>query len=222
MEKKGYRDILLRYIKEQEPEQPILTEQIAKYVAQQIGQEDVAVKKAVNVNMARLEKAGYVIRVAKGIYCRKIPTAFGYYTPNREALFCRRLLYNADHVIGYETGLSALNRLGLVSQMPRRRCIATNLYTRRVPEDVQIEIRRPPVIVNETNYRYLQLLDSIKDIDEAPVDAAKPAEVIKGTARELGLNTDMLILMARKYYSQKTLLRTIDIILEGKYEASQR
>ncbi|MCD7966735.1 MAG: DUF6088 family protein [Clostridiaceae bacterium] len=222
MEKTGYRDILLHYIKEQEPEQPILTEQIAKYVAQQTGQEETAVKKAVNVNMARLEKAGHVIRVAKGIYCRKIPTAFGYYTPNMEALFCRQLLYNEDRVIGYETGLSALNRLGLVSQMPKRRYIATNLYTKKVPAGIQIEIRKPPAIVNETNYRYLQLLDSIRDIDEAPVDAVKPAEVIKGTARELGLNTGMLILMARKHYNQKTLLRTIDMLLEGQYEAAPR
>ena len=41
-------------------------------------------------------------------------TAFGYYTPDRETLFCRQLLYDEDDVIGYETGLSVLNRLGLL------------------------------------------------------------------------------------------------------------
>ena len=171
--------------------------------------------------MARLEKSGHVLRVAKGIYCRKIPTAFGYYTPNREALFCKQLLYDADGVIGYETGLSALNRLGLVSQMPARRYIATNLYTKKVPKGIQIELRRPSVAVDGTNYRYLQILDTIRDIDEAPVDTAKPGEIIKGTAQELNLNTDMLILMARKHYSHKTLLRTIDIMLEGRYETAR-
>lgn len=222
MPKTGYRDILLHYIREQKPEQPILTKQIAKYVAQQTGHEEATVKKAVNVNMARLEKDGHIIRIAKGVYCRKISTAFGYYTPNREALFCKQLLYDEDHVIGYETGLSALNRLGLVSQMPKLRYIATNLYNKKVPADILIEIRKPPIAVNQLNYRYLQLLDSIRYIDEAPVDAAKPAEVIKNTVRDFNLNTDMLILMARKYYTQKTLLRTIDIILEGNYEAARR
>lgn len=222
MEKVGYRDILLEYINEQEPEQPILTEQIAKYVVQQTGQTEINVKKAVNVNMARLEKAGHVVRVSKGIYCRRIPTAFGYYVPNREVLFCKRLLYEANRVIGYETGLSAMNRLGLVSQMPKRRIIATNLYRKKVPVDILIEIRKPPVVINETNYRYLQLLDAISDMDEAPVDTARPKEVIHNTAREFGLNTEMLILMARRHYSQKTLLRTIDIMLEGQYETARR
>lgn len=222
MEKVGYRDILLEYINKQEPEQPILTEQIAKYVVQQTGQTEINVKKAVNVNMARLEKAGHVVRVSKGIYCRRIPTAFGYYVPNREVLFCKRLLYEANRVIGYETGLSAMNRLGLVSQMPKRRIIATNLYRKKVPVDILIEIRKPPVVINETNYRYLQLLDAISDMDEAPVDTARPKEVIHNTAREFGLNTEMLILMARRHYSQKTLLRTIDIMLEGQYETARR
>ena len=76
-------------------------------------------------------------------------------------------------------------------------------------------------VVNATNYRYLQLLDAIRDLDNAPVDTINPAEVVKGTARELELNTDMLILLARKYYGQKTLLRTIDIMLEGMYETAR-
>lgn len=222
MEKIGYRDILLRYITEQEPEQPILTEQIVNYTAIQTGKEAAMVKKAVNVNMARLEKAGHVIRVSKGIYCRKIDTAFGYYFPDKEAVYCKQLLYDADRVIGYETGLSALNRLGLVSQMPNRRYIATNLHTKKVPLDIQVEIRKPPAIVNERNFRYFQMLDAIRDMDKAPVDAIRPAEVIKGAARELELNTDMLILMARNHYGQTTLLRTIDIMLGDDYEAARR
>lgn len=222
MEKIGYRNILLGYINEQEPEQPIVTEEITKYVIQQTGQREIDVKKAVNVNMVRLEKSGHIVRVSKGIYCRKIPTAFGYYIPNKEMLFCKRLLYEANRVIGYETGLSAMNRIGLVSQMPKRRYIATNLYRKKVPSDILIKIRKPPAVVNETNYRYLQLLDAISGMDEAPVDTTRPAEVIKNTARELGLNTEMLILMARRYYSQKTLLRTIDIMLEGQYETARR
>ena len=38
---------------------------------------------------------------------------------------------------------------------------------------------------------------------------------------EFTLKTEMLILMARKYYGQKTLLRTIDILLEGSYETAR-
>lgn len=218
----GYRDILLEYINKQEPEQPILTARISKYVTELTGQEESAVKKAVNVNMCRLEKDGYVERVTKGVYCRRIKTAFGYYTLNKEALFCRRLLYDGKEVIGYETGLSALNQIGLVSQMPNRKFIATNLYTRKIPSDIQIELVKPPAPVNGTNYRYFQMLDTIRDMDHAPVDTLRPVDVIKSTAKELGLNTEQMIWMARKYYSPKILLRTIDIMLEGEYETARR
>lgn len=203
----------MQYINEQEPEQPILTNQAAKYVTEQTGWDQTAVKKAVNVNMARLEKAGCIVRITKGIYCRRIKTAFGYYTPDKETLFCRRLLFDEGNVIGYETGLPVLNQMGLISQAPNHRCIATNLHTSKIPPDIRIEVRKPAAQVNAANYRYLQLLDAIQNLNNAPIDAASPEKVIKAAAENLSLNTDMLILTARKYYSQKTLIRTIDIIL---------
>ena len=55
----------------------------------------------------------------------------------------------------------------------------------------------------------------------APVDTAKPVDVVRATAQEFALKTDQLILMARKYYGPKTLIRTIDIMLEGSYEATR-
>ena len=45
--------------------------------------------------------------------------------------------------------------------------------------------------------------------------------VVRATVEEFTLKTEMLILMARKYYGQKTLLRTIDILLEGSYETAR-
>lgn len=217
----GYRNLLIQYIDNRDFDQPILTTQIVKYVTEQTGLNEEDVKKAVNVNMARLEKTDYVVRVEKGVYCKKIKTAFGYYTPDRESLFCKQLLYDADGVIGYETGLSVLNRIGLVSQMPRRKCIATNLYTKRIPAGVQVEIRKPAVNINSANHHYLQMLDAIQDFEKAPVDTAKPEEVLRGMAMTLRLNTDMLILLARRYYSQRILIKTIDIMLGDIYGAAQ-
>lgn len=218
----GYRNLLIQYIDRQEADQPILTTQVTQYVAKETGLDEADVKKAVNVNMARLEKADKILRIEKGVYCKKIKTAFGYYTPDKEALFCRQLLYDEDDVIGYETGLSVLNRLGLVSQMPKKKCIATNLYTKRVPAGIQVEIRKPSVNINRANYRYLQILDVIRDLDKAPVDAVKPEELLKETVKTLALDTDALIFMARKYYNLKILIKTIDIMLGGLYETAQR
>lgn len=217
----GYKDLLSQYIENQEPDKPILTTQVIQYVARETGLDKAEVRKAVNVNMARLEKADQIIRIEKGVYCQKIKTAFGYYTPDKETLFCRRLLYDDDNVIGYETGLSILNRIGLASQMPKKKCIATNLYTKRVPFGIQVEIRRPSTDVNCSNYRYLQILDMIRDLDNAPVDVAKPEELLKGVVESLELSTDALIFMARKFYTPRILIKTIDIMLGGLYDTAQ-
>ncbi len=128
MDKKSYREILTRYIQEHKAEEPIVTDQVVQYTAEELGKGAADVKKAVNVTMARLEKDGHVIRLAKGVYCKKIKTAFGFYMPNKDDLFCRQLLQDKDRIIGYETGLSALNRFGLVSQVPKKICVASNLY----------------------------------------------------------------------------------------------
>lgn len=216
-----YRNLIMQYLAALEPEQVVVTEQVARYVAERLQLEVTVAKKTVNVNMARLVKEGQIVRLSKGVYCRRIKTAFGYYTPDKETLFCKQLLRNENEVIGYETGLSALNRIGLVSQMPKNRCIATNLHTKRVPKGMKIEIRKPPVFVNTENFRYLQILDAIRELDMAPVDTAKPADVVRATAQKFALEPDRMILMARKYYGQETLVRTIDIMLEGSYESAR-
>lgn len=216
----GYKKLLVQYIDRLEPDQLILTAQLTRYIAKKIGRDEADVKKVVNVNMARLEKDGQIARLKKGVYYKRIKTAFGYYTPNKEALFCKQLLYDEDDVIGYETGLSMLNRIGLVSQMPKRKCIVTNLYTKRVPDGIQVEIRKPSVNINRDNYRYFQILDIIKDLERAPIDAVRPEEVLKKMAETLGLDMDLLIFTARKYYGTKVLIKTIDILLGGLYETA--
>ncbi|MFR8542786.1 MAG: DUF6088 family protein [Enterocloster sp.] len=220
MEKTKYRDLIMRYLTALDPNQVITTEQVAQYVAEQLQLETATVKKTVNVNMARLEKEGEIVRLTKGIYCRKVKTAFGYYTPDKETLFCKQLLRNENEVIGYETGLSALNRIGLVSQMPQK-VHCNKLAHEKDSERNADRDSKPPIRVNADNFRYLQILDAIRELDMAPVDTAKPVDVVRATVQKFALETDQMILMARKYYGQKTLVRTIDIMLEGSYESAR-
>lgn len=218
--KKSYREILTRYIQEHKVEELIVTNQVGQYTAEELGKGAADVKKAVNVTMERLEKDGYVIRLAKGVYCKKIKMLFGFYMPNKDDLFYKQLLQDKDKIIGYETGVSALNRFWLVSQVPKKICVASNLYQKRVPEGIQLELRKPPIAVNSKDYRYLQMLDMIQDLDQAPVDVTHPVDILKNAVKTLTLDTDTLILLARKYISNKILIRTIDIILEERYETT--
>jgi hypothetical protein len=135
--------------------------------------------------------------------------------PSKDTLYGRWLVLDGDRVTGYETGPSLMNRLGLISQMPRKKWIATNNYTLPVPKDVEIEIQKPRIPVTHENYKYLQILDIIEDMDRAPIDAAAPEEILREKSKSAGLLPDRMILFARKFYPTKTLERTVDVMLGG-------
>lgn len=210
-----YKRHMTEYLDTLQQEAPITTDMVTAYMTERTGEPEDKVRKTVNVNLARLEREGLVARITRGVYCKRIKTPFGDYVPSKDMIYGRWLVLDGDRVIGYETGLSLMNQIGLVSQMPRKKWIATNNYTLPVPKDVDIEIQKPRAAVTNENYKYLQILDMIDSMGEASVDAAAPEEIIREKTESAGLLPDRLILYARKFYPTKTLERTVDVILGG-------
>ena len=210
-----YKRHMTEYFDTLPQEAPITTDMVTAYMTERTGEPEDKVRKTVNVNLARLEREGLVARITRGVYCKRIKTPFGDYVPSKDMIYGRWLVLDGNRVIGYETGLSLMNQIGLVSQMPRKKWIATYNYTLSVPKDVEIEIQKPRAAVTNENYKYLQILDMIDSMGEAPVDAAAPEEIIREKTESAGLLPDRLILYARKFYPTKTLERTVDVILGG-------
>lgn len=210
-----YKKNITKYLDTLPPEAPVTTDMVTAYMANLTGEPEDKVRKTINVNLARLERERVVSRITRGVYCKRINTPFGDYVPSKEMIYGRWLVMDGDSVIGYETGLSLMNHIGLVSQMPRRKRIATNNYSLPIPKDVDIEIQKPRATVTDDNYKYLQILDIIDIMDETPIDAAAPEEIIRDRTESAGLVPDRLILYARRFYPTKTLERTVDVILGG-------
>ena len=210
-----YKKTITEYLDTLPEETPVTPAMVTAYIAERTDEPEEKVRKAVNVNLARLEKDGVISRIAHGVYCKRIQTPFGDYVPGKDRVFGRWLVLDGDTVVGYETGLSLMNQLGLTTQIPNKRFIATNNYKLPLPKDVNIEVQKPRVAVTGDNYKYLQILDVITDLDQAPVDAAEPELIIREKAQDAGLQPDRLILYARKLYPTETLKKTIDIMLGG-------
>lgn len=210
-----YKKNITKYLDTLPPEAPVTTDMVTAYMANLTGEPEDKVRKTINVNLARLERERVVSRITRGVYCKRINTPFGDYVPSKEMIYGRWLVMDGDSVIGYETGLSLMNHIGLVSQMPRRKRIATNNYSLPIPKDVDIEIQKPRATVTDDNYKYLQILDIIDIMEETPIDAAAPEEIIRDRTESAGLVPDRLILYARRFYPTKTLERTVDVILGG-------
>jgi len=122
---------------------------------------------------------------------------------------------DGEKVIGYITGPTLLNALGLCSWIPKERHITTNNYRRQIPAGTPIRVHKPAVSVDNDNYPYLQAIEAFMAMEQYPVDAEKPGHILRGMLSEKQISNERLILYARRHYGQKTLAKTIDIAIGG-------
>ena len=193
--------------------QAFQTDVIAEAMAEEYKVPIHKAKPITNVTLKRLADRGSIERFQKGLYYRAKQTVFGKARPSEELLAAQLLTRRGDEIIGYETGFSLMNKLGLTTLVPKKREIATNAYRKNI-NDRFIIVRKPVITVNAGNFRYLQLLDVIRDLPEAPVDAENPKALLHAFAEKNGLDTVETLTYARQHYPQKTLLNLVDVLVE--------
>ena len=164
-----------------------------------------------NLKLKRLADHGTIVRLQKGTYCRAKQTVFGKLGPSKDELATQMLMRVEGRVTGYETGASALNKLGLITLLPRNREIATNNYRARLPEGCHVAARKPVTEVDNENWRYLQLIDAVDNLPRFPIDVEHPERQLRSFAERQKLDPLRLITMAHKYYSKKTTLRLVEL-----------
>ncbi len=142
----------------------------------------------------------------KGIYYRITITPFGETGIDKEQLIEDKYLKNDN---GYETGLVVLHRLGLTTQMPNERILATNKAgdCARMDKKLGVVVRPPKVEINADNKEYLKMLDVLDILDNAPVDAEHPYKMIGEYIDRLGLEYVRLLALANNYYNRNTILQ---------------
>lgn len=118
--------------------------------------------------LERLQKTGVIKRLSKGIFYKPEQTVFGALLPEYDELL-RPFLFENGKRVGYITGTSLYNRLGLTTQVPIRIKIAkrgNRLTVNRGP--LKAEIIKSYGEINDYNYEVLGLLDAFKDIQQIP------------------------------------------------------
>jgi len=215
MNTQTYGQYIVEYINGLPGSEPIYTVNVADALIGTFGMDTENAKKITNVNMKRLADKGELTRVQKGIYGKVKVTPFGKLTPNADEMITGILLRDGNNTIGYITGPTLLNAVGLCSWMPKERHIATNHYRRKIPANTKIRVHKPVVTVNDENALYLQALEIFTAIEQYPIDAEKPDDVLRLVLRRNHINNEKLVLYARKHYGHKVLLKTIDVALGG-------
>lgn len=193
--------------------QPFQSDIIAGEMAEEYGIPIHKAKGITNVTLKRLADRGLIERFQKGVYYRAKQTVFGKARPSEEIIEAQLLTRRGNEIIGYETGISLMNKIGLTTLVPKKREIATNAYRKSIDERF-ITVRKPVVTVNADNARYLQFLDVIRDLPEVHVDAENAKALLHAFAERNELETLKALAYARQHYPQKTLLNLVDVLME--------
>jgi len=187
---------------------PIYTKQITYEMSKKYNLSEKDASAAVAVALKRIMDGNKIPELRlyqKGIYYKTKITPFGEIGINREKLIADK--YILPH-IGYETGLTIMNRLGLTTQISNERMIATNMAKECVRTDKKlgVTIKPPKTQITAQNKKYLQLLDALELIDRAPIDEEEPYKVIAQYIQDEDMQYGKLLAYADSYYNKKTVL----------------
>ena len=212
-----YIDFTCDILKKAKVGNPIYTNQIADHLGSTYQLDSKEAAAATAVAMKRIMDGALIPELRcyqKGIYYRTTVTPFGEVGINREQLIADKYLLPN---IGYETGLTVMHRMGLTSQMPRQRILATNMAKdcARTDKKLGVTIRPPKVAVTAENKTYLQLLDVLEMMDKAPVDEEHPYKVIAQHIHNLQLEYRMLLAFANNFYNKNTVLQLANTASAG-------
>ncbi len=220
MEYRGYGKFLTERIRRERYGTAIYADDVAVVLALKFAIPMEHAKKVVNVNLKRLADRGVIERLKAGIYYKAKETAFGKTKPNIDAVMTRFLTLNGEEIIGYETGVSFQNSIGLITLMPKIKEIATNRHRIKLDPKCHIAVRKPRRKISKDNYKYLQFIDLIDEFPTAYIDAADPCMLLNNHINKQDLDKLKLISMAKKYYANKTLLRLLDLLFEAEDETA--
>jgi len=135
-------------------------------------QEYTAAAKAIE----RLVKNGTITRASTGLFYKAKRSAFGTLKPDEQELLKPYLFFNGER-IAYITGTLLYNRMGLTTQVPKNIKIASRDKRLELTlGNLKVTSIKSYVDIDDQNYRYLELLDAIKDFKTIP-DLDKQAAV---------------------------------------------
>lgn len=145
---------------------------------------EVSKKQAIIKALNRMVSANKLCKLAKGKYFKPEITPFGSLQPSQEQVV-KDLLYDKREIVGYLTGYSIYNRLGLTSQVSNIIQIGKNeIRPKFKRERYIISFVKQKNTITKKNIPLLQILDAIRYIKKIPDTTIKASclrllEIIK-------------------------------------------
>lgn len=221
-----YTDCVKEYISDVGVGEPILLSDISLYLMKKCSVEYDKAKLATSVAINRILNYAHntdLRMFQKGIYYRALNTSFGESGINIGKLINRKYI---DDYNGYDTGAYLFYELGLSTQLPNKRIIATNKAADCIRYDKVLDVYTcpPKTVITKRNIKYLMVLDVLDQFDKYPVDVEHPQLILFEFIKRNDLDYNYLLFLVSNYYSRKTLFRLTDMATEVElyYGITQR
>lgn len=162
---------------------------------------EVKTREAVIKALNRMAAAGKIVKLAKGKYYKPETTPFGNLQPP-QAQVVKDLLEENGKTVGYLTGYSIYNQLGLTTQVSNTIQIGKNQVRPNFKrERYTISFIRQKNTITKENIPLLQILDAIryiKKIPDAGIESSckRLLSIIKGLSEQ---DKSTLVRLALKY-----------------------
>ncbi len=158
-------------------------------------------KEAIIKTLNRMAASGKIVKLAKGKFYKPETTPFGKLQPNQKQIV-KDLLESNGKLIGYLTGYSIYNQLGLTTQVSNTIQIGKNEIRHSFKRDrYTIAFIKQKNTITKDNIPLLQILDAIRYIKKIPDSNASTAckrllAIVKALAEK---DKTTLVRLALKY-----------------------
>ena len=156
----------------------------------------------IDKQLAELCETGSLIRFERGIYYIPVKTPFGNSILNPNKVIERKYIMYQGKASGFYSGMTALNRLGLSTQMPNTIEICTNNETTKLRNikvgSRNVTLRRSRVKITNENLNVVSFLELMNTIPAGYFDKNRKA-VIEKWVRDNNIAKDMLLKYAPEF-----------------------
>lgn len=214
-----YRNYVMDYIEKCEENQPIYLEDIKNYVLKNVKKYNVEedtekVCNSINVIVNRLNKENFIKTFTKGIYYKPIVNVFGEMPLDKNRIIEEKYLIDQKgNVNGYIAGEKLYNELGLTTQIPKITTIVTNNCNNKYDYTVEylnIIIKKSIVEINKFNYKYLQFIDVLSNIEKINIEIKNYEKVLYEFIKKNKLDFEKIL----KYIRETNNKKCLDILLK--------
>lgn len=210
----NYNDILIQYIDKCPYDDPIFIEEIKDYFKEIVQDNFENTFKNIYVYINRLVKENKLSQFVKGIYYKPVKGIFGNKPLNINKVIEKKYICDKNGKKGYFTGAYLFNKIGLTTQVPKKVLIVTNECPNANDynnKKLGVIIRKPKILINEDNYKYLQLFDLLINKDNIKIEVDNEKEIIYKFIRDNELKFEKIFEYANKINNLKPIMKLYEL-----------